>query len=65
MFCAAFLANLSNSLSYIKNFLYVSCLGNFLYRKFINRKFPMYFSSVFSAVLHHLFIQYICRNFPI
>ena len=48
MVCAAFLANLSNNLSYI-----------------IYRKFPIYFASVFTAVLNHLFVQYTYRKFPV
>ena len=41
MFCAAFLANLCNNLSYI-----------------LYRKFPIYFASVFSAILNDLFVLY-------
>ena len=31
----------------------------------ICKKFPIYFTSVFSAVLNHLFILYTYRKFPI
>ena len=31
----------------------------------IYRKFPLYFASVFSAVLNHLFVIYTCRKFPV
>ena len=50
-FALLFWVNLSNNLSYITVYLY--------------RKFPIYFASVCSAVLHHLFVLYTYMKLPI